>query len=417
MSSPSDNQPLPPPLDLSRWRKAPAVVIVVGAVLSVIGAAVNPAEFGSSWLVAFMFFLSLALGALFLVMVHHLSDAGWSVATRRVCEHIAALLFPWLAILFLPVALFGKHIYSWMTVTDMHADNVLSAKWPVFTIPGFCITSAVFFGIWWALSSRLRYWSLKQDETGDAACTYQMRFHSGWGIVVSGLTLTFSGVLWMQAVQYQWYSAIYGVYLFAGDTWAALAAVYLITVLLQRQRIFDRVLHDNQFYFLGLLFFAFTLFQAYSEFAQYFVVWNANMPVETFWYLIRENGSWWWVSMVLIFGHCVLPFFVLLPVKAKTSFKIMLPVCAWALAMNYLDLAFNILPTAHPHGFPFEWLWLQLGCLAFMGGLLGWAFLKNFNRHAPYPQKDPRLLEAMGIRHSADDEISSALQLPEVPNE
>ena len=175
-----------------------------------------------------------------------------------------------------------------------------------------------------------------------------MRFHSGWGIVIFALTLTFSGVLWMQAVQYQWFSAIYGVYFFASCAWAALAAVYLITVLLQRQRILDRVLHDNQFYFLGLLFFAFTVFQAYIEFAQYFVIWNANTPSETFWYLIRENGSWWWVSMLLIFGHFLLPFFVLLPVKAKTNFKIMLPVCAWALAMNFLDLSFNILPAQHP---------------------------------------------------------------------
>ena len=145
-------------------------------------------------------------------------------------------------------------------------------------MPGFLLMSAVFFGIWWLLSSRLRYWSLKQDETGDALCTHRMRFHSGWGIVVFALTLTFSGVLWMQAVQYQWFSAIYGVYFFASCAWAALAAVYLITVLLQRQRILDRVLHDNQFYFLGLLFFAFTVFQAYIEFAQYFVIWNANMP-------------------------------------------------------------------------------------------------------------------------------------------
>ena len=148
-----------------------------------------------------------------------------------------------------------------------------------------------------------------------------MRFHSGWGIVAFALTLTFSGVLWMQAVQYQWFSAVYGVYLFASYAWAALAAVYIITVLLQRQRILDRVLHDNQFYYLGLLFFAFTIFQAYNEFAQYFVIWNANMPSETFWYLIRENGSWWWVSLLLIFGHFLLPFFVLLPVKAKTRFQ------------------------------------------------------------------------------------------------
>jgi hypothetical protein len=179
-------------------------------------------------------------------------------------------------------------------------------------------------------------------------------------------------------------------------------------VLLQRQRILDRVLRGHQFYFLGLLFFAFTIFQAYAAFTQYFVVWNANMPGETFWYLIRENGSWWWVSLLLIFGHFLLPFFVLLPVKAKSDFKIMLPVCAWALAMNFLDLAFNLLPAQCADGYPFKWLWLQLGCLAFMGGFLSRAFLKNFNRHAPFPQKDPRLPEAMGIRHPAPGEIPDA---------
>jgi hypothetical protein len=76
--------------------------------------------------------------------------------------------------------------------------------------------------------------------------------------------------------------------------------------------------------------------------------------------------------------------------------------------MNFLDLSFNLLPMPHPHGYPFQWLWLQLGCLAFTGGFLGWAFLKNFNRHAPFPQKAPRLLEAMGINYVAPDEISSA---------
>jgi hypothetical protein len=141
MNSPNDTTPLPPPLDLSGWHKLPAILMAGGAGLSVIGAAMNPKEFGFSWLLAFMFFLSIALGSLFLVMVHHLSDAGWSVATRRVCEHIASLLFPWLALLFLPVAFFAKYIYSWMAM-DPHGNGSLSAKWPVFTLPGFYIASA-----------------------------------------------------------------------------------------------------------------------------------------------------------------------------------------------------------------------------------------------------------------------------------
>ena len=424
MSSLNEIDQLPAPLDLYWWRKAPPILMAVGGALSVVGGVLNPAEFGFSWLLGFMFCLSLALGALFLVMMHHLSDAGWSVATRRICEHLAALLFPWLALLFLPVAFLAKRIYAWMTL-DPAGNTSLSAKLPVFTVPGFWVTSAIFFAVWWLLSSRLRYWSLKQDETGDARCTHRMRFHSGWGIVVFGLTLTFSGVLWMQAVQYLWFSAVYGVYLFASYTWAALAIVYLLAVLLQRQRILTAVLRGNQFYFLGLLFFAFTIFQAYNEFTQYFVIWNANMPGETFWYLVRENGSWWWLSLLLIFGHFLLPFFVLLPAKAKSDARIMVPICAWALAMHFLDLSFNILPTLHPNGYPlhfldlsfntlptmhpngypFRWLWLQAGCLMFMGGFLGRIFRKSFNRHAPFPQRDPRLLEAMGVNYLVPGEI------------
>src|ERR1039457_4563449 len=131
MSSQTKHE-LPPPLDSSCWRKLPTLLMGVGAVLSLIGAVVSPEEFGYSWLLSFMFFLTIAIGALFLVMVHHLTDAGWSVATRRVCEHLGSLMFPWLVILFLPIAIFAKHIYSWMSV-DPATNTSVAAKWPVFT--------------------------------------------------------------------------------------------------------------------------------------------------------------------------------------------------------------------------------------------------------------------------------------------
>lgn len=402
----SDEKILPPPLDLSGWRIAPAVLMVLGGILSLVGVVVsvqhhNWTQFGYSWLLAFMFYLTIALGALFFVTVHHLTDAGWSVATRRFCEHLGALLFPYLAILFIPVILLGKSIYKWMTLPV--SDQLIQARWPVFTFGGFLICSAIFFGIWWILSSRLSYWSLRQDVTGDPLCTHKMRFHSGWGIVAWSLSITFAAALWMKALQYQWFSAIYGVFFFGNCAWIALATIYILAVLLQRQRILDRVLHDHQFYFIGVLFFALTLFQAYAEFAQYFVVWNANMPEETFYYIIREHGSWFGWSMLLIFGHCVLPFFILLPVKVKSNFKVMLPVCVWAWLMHFVDLSFNILPAANPNGYPFKWLPVQAGCMMFMGGFLAWAFLKKLRSHPPYPQRDPRVLEAMGVNPEPEE--------------
>lgn len=398
---------LPPPLDLSGWRGVPKVLMVIGGILSIIGLFASPKDhfgqaFGYAWLTAFMFFLTLALGALFFTIVHHLTDAGWSVATRRFCEHIASLLFPWLAILFIPIILLAKQIFPWLSL-DYVTDHVLSAKLPLMTLPGFIIASAVLFGIWWLLTGRINYWSLRQDVTGDAVCTHKLRFHSGWGILAFAGTVTIAPTLWMQSLQYQFSSTMFGLYMFASCGWIALATMYIITAILQRQRVLSEVLKDNQFYYIGVLFFAFTLLEAYFEFAQYFVIWNGNVPDETFWYLIRENGSWWGLSMVLIFGHFFTPFILLLPVHVKMNFKIMIPICLWAWLMNYADLAFNILPAFYRYGYPLHWLWLQFGCFIFMFGLLTQVFLKKFLSHPPYPQRDPRVLEAMGIVHEPEE--------------
>jgi hypothetical protein len=409
MNLPPANQPTPPLRSL-----LPGAMLFFGTVLTVVGAVASfirngGQEFGFSWLLAFMFYYSIALGALFFVMVAHLTDAGWSVGIRRFCEHLASLLFPALAILFLPVGLLGPQIYSWMNLSAA-TNNLVAAKQPEFTIPGFWITSAIFFGIWWLLSSRLRSLSLEQDVTGAAECTRKMRFYSGWGIVAFALTLTFSGVLWMQAVSYQWFSAIYGVYFFASSVWAGLAVIYVIAVTMLRQGILIPVLKPHYFYFIGVLMLGFTLLSAYAEFAQYFVVWNANMPEETFWYLIRENGAWWWVSMILIVGKVFVPFFVLLPVHTKTNFRLLIPICLLIAVMHVTDLAFNILPAWHPGGHHVKWLFLQVGCLLFMGGLLGKMFIKKFNAHPPYPQRDPRLLEAMGMsQHDVSDLVDANL--------
>lgn len=418
MSQPDDfdneDPKLPPPLDLSKWRKLPGQLMAVGGLvvlIGLVGSWKQPAEyslkaFGYSWLLAFMFFLSIGLGGLFLVLVHHLFDAGWSVATRRFCEHLATLLFPWLAILFIPIALLAPRLFVWMTVENPHTDHALAAKAPLFTTVGFYVISAACFGLWWLLTNRLKYWSLKQDETGEARCTFKMRVHSCWGIWVFAFSLTMAVIMWMKGLQHQWFSTMYGVYYFAGSVWLTLATVYIITLVLDRQRILSQVLHEHQFYFLGSLLFAFTVFWAYVTFSQYFIIWNANMPEETFWFVIREKGSWFYIGLIIIFGHFFLPFLSLLRIDVKHTFPIMIPLCLWAWAMHFVDLSFNILPVYYREGFPFHIIWLPLGCMAFMGGLLAKVFLKKFASVPPFPIKDPRLVEAMGLYHPVPTQIS-----------
>lgn len=396
MSLPQSNQPKP-----ELKSSLPGAMLFFGGVLTLVGLVASfirngGHEFGMSWLLSFMFYYSIALGALFVVLVHHLTDAGWSVGIRRFCEHMASSLGLPLVLLFLPIVALAPKIYEWM---NFHAsdNNLIAARQPVFTHTGFIVTSAIFFAILWFLSARLRSLSLKQDETGAAELTHKMRFHSGWGIVAFALVLTFSAALWMKSLQYQWFSAMYGVYFFASSAWAGLAFIYVIAVTMLRQNILTPVLKQNYFYFIGVLLLGFTLLSAYTEFAQYFVVWNANVPEETFWYLAREKGNWWTLSMILIVGKFFVPFFALLPVHTKTNFKILIPTCLLIAVMHYADLAFNILPAWHPGQHHTKWIVLHLGCVLFMGGLLGKIFIKKFNASAPYPQRDPRLLEAMGV--------------------
>lgn len=353
-------------------------------------------QFGYSWLLAFMFWLSLTLGALFLVMMHHLFDAAWSVPLRRFCEHLACLVVPWMAVFFIPIALLAPQIYVWMNVNP-RLDHALRAKLPLFTMTGFCLTAAVCFAVWWLIASRLRYWSLKQDGDGTAQCTYRMRAHSAWGIVAFAFTLTLGAIMWMNALQYQWYSTMYGVYYFAGCVWVALATAYVIAALLDRQGLLYETMGVQQYYFLGSLLLAFTIFSAYIHFSQYFVIWNANIPEETFWYVAREKGSWFAIGLVLIFGHFLVPFLALLRIDVKLIVKFMLPLAAWIGLMQYVDLAFNISPVLHPNGFPWRWLWLDAGCIAFMGGVLARAFLRDLCRYPPLPLKDPRLSEALDL--------------------
>src|SRR5436305_262942 len=94
----------PPPFDFSRWRNLPVIFMLVGGALSLVGFFVNRPQFSYSWLQNFMFFLTLAVGAWFLVLVHHLFDASWSVPIRRITENMACVL-PWMAILFIPIYL------------------------------------------------------------------------------------------------------------------------------------------------------------------------------------------------------------------------------------------------------------------------------------------------------------------------
>ena len=381
----------------ARWRKLPTILLVVGALLVLLGLVTETTrqQLMFSYLMAYMFVLSLCLGGLFLVLIHHLFDAAWSVPLRRVTEHLSCLLFPVMAILWIPIGVFAPKMYPWMQM--VHPDHALSAKQSLLNKPTWYAVSVALFLIWGFLTRSLRKWSLRQDETGSPKCTYAMRFHAAYGIFLFAVTLTLACVLWVKTLEHEWYSTMYGVYYFAESVWTTLATLYVLMVLLKKAGPLANVITGRQVHDCGVLWFAFTVFYAYIHFSQYFIIWNANMPEETFWYIQRDHGWWKIIGLLIIFGHFFLPFLTLLRIDFKTNFRIMVPLACWAWFMHFCDMSFNVLPVKRPTGF--SWHWLDLACLAFIAGAAALAWLIDFAKHPPYPQKDPRMIEALGLHH------------------
>jgi hypothetical protein len=399
MSSHADKSNPNEPLDLSKWRGVPNILIGVGAIGVALGWIFEPDQFQYSWLVAYMFFLSLCLGGLGWTILHHLFDASWSVPTRRICEHLAFLL-PVMAILFIPIWICAPHMYGWMQrIAAGDIDHSLISKHPLLTKPGYYITSVICFLVWTFFSYKLRYWSLEQDKTGSAHCTRMMRRYSAVGVFCFAVTLTLAVIMWVKTLQDDWFSTMYAVWYFAASMWTTIFTIYTLTALLKRQGPLREVATEKTFYFIGSLMFAFTVFWGYVTFFQYFIIWNANVPEETFWYVWRTHG-WWYVSSIvfIIFGHFFTPFLSLLRIDVKLKWPFMVGLGAWAWLMHFYDVTFQIMPVAHKEGHWYDLVsWVTIACMCFIGGLLAKIFLVYLNSHPIVPQKDPRIAETLDI--------------------
>jgi hypothetical protein len=410
MSAPASSSSSFPPAPAS-----PGTALAVGlgaSVLTWLGVFVSGAhQVATAWLVGLSFWTAMAIGMLMLILIHYVFDAMWSTVMRRQCEHAVAA-FKWLALLFLPLILlswFGHRDVVWPWMNPAHvmpngetvgADMLYAKKAGFLNLRAFTAWTAVFFGAWVFLSARLRKASFTQDVDGDPKWTRISRFTAGYGIPVLGLSLTFAAVYWIKSLEYHWFSTMYGVWFFANCMRGAYSLNVLIMVWLLFQGQYKGILHTNHWHSIGQMMLAFTVFWGYIAFSQYFLIWNADVPEETFWYNIREYGDWWWIGMVLVFGHFLLPFCLLLSYRFKVTPRIIRRIALWILAVIFVDLCWNILPAvkdAQGHPRPFfslELLW-SLTATAGIGGICFWAYLRSFVTARLIPIRDPRIEECL----------------------
>jgi len=378
---------------LQRVERPALIVGAIGILVSLFGAAIARDQFFRSWLLSYLFWFAIALGALPLVMLHHLVGGKWGFATRRILESVTRTL-PLMTILFVPV-IFGIHsLYEWSHDDAVAQDIILQHKSPYLNTPFFIARAAFYFAAWLLMGWFLNRWSKQQDSTRDGSFAKRFQRLSAPGLIIYALTITFASTDWVMSLEPHWFSTIYGMMFMVGQALTTLAFVIAVLALLADTPPISDFLEPEIFNDLGNLLFAFIMLWAYLSFSQYLIIWSGNLPEEIPWYLRRSRGGWQWIAVALALFHFAIPFFLLLIRRNKRRRQVISGIAIAVVVMRLVDLMWLVVPahepTVHVH-------WLDLATLAGIGGLWVAGFSKQLRKQSLLPLGDPEFQQEASV--------------------
>jgi hypothetical protein len=375
--------------------RAPLVALVLGAVGLVGGVLAGlSGGFYESWLLAFLFWVGLALGHLILLIIGHMAGGSWSAVIQRPLEAGVSLL-PIMALLFLPV-LFGMNaLYVWTDPAYLESHPIVAAKTAWLNVPFFVVRSVIYFALWLLAAWLYLRGSARQDREPSASgrIGYRLKSLGGLWVVLYVLTMSFAGRDWAMSLDPAWWSGIYAVILMISQAITAVAFVILVMVALAgRSARIDDLLTSKRLQDLGNFLMAFLMFWAYVSFSQLIIIWSGNISELAPWYVVRMAPGWLGVGGFLLAFGFLAPFVILFSRWVKRRRLALATVAAWSLFVQLLNLIYFVVPAFERPGFPITLsdalIWLGLG------GVWIFFFLRRLEAHPLLPMNDPRLKEA-----------------------
>jgi hypothetical protein len=341
---------------LDRLLRMALVIALVGGMLYLLGFfLVGPFLFFQTYLFAFMFCLEFSLGALVLFLLYLLVNGGWGMVIRRIVEAASRTIWV-MALLFIPL-LFGLvYLYPWSRPEIVAADYLLAHKTPYLNTPFFVIRAVLYFAIWMILTYKIGGWARSPEYATTVALRRRLQRSAAFGLIIAAVTITFASIDWMMSLQYDWYSAIYGLLVLSGQVLGSLAFALLLTPLLARYHPLSAIITRRHYRDLGAVMLSVVLFWAYIAYSQYVIIWAGNLPFETTWYLNRSDGGWLWVGILIIVVQFALPFLALLSVNAKRNPRVLMGVGAIVIGMRLIDYFWHVAPAFRPGNLYIHWL-------------------------------------------------------------
>jgi hypothetical protein len=368
------------------------VMMALGLLVLALGFYADKERAWHSYLTSFFFFATLALGGMFFTTIQHVTSAGWSVNIRRFPESLTAFL-PYVFVLGLPIVfLANKDLFLWLDPEVVANDSILSGKAAYLNKTFFAIRFVLFTGVWFFYAKKIVGFSLNQDRDGKDEWTLRAAKWSVSYLVIFALTFSLFSIDFMMSLEPHWFSTIFGIYCFSGMFQASLAVFILLALFVMKMGWANGLINIEHVHDMAKFMKAFTVFWAYIAFSQFMLIWYANLPEETIFYLHRTHGGWLYISIALLVFRFIVPFLALLPRWAKRTPFHLVGVCILILVMHYLDIYWLVYPNYSNEFVAFSWM--EIGVfIGFLGGfgLVVAGFLSKYNL---IPIKDPRRSES-----------------------
>lgn len=388
-----------------RWRAVALTFTAIGvlAVLVAILAGHNPERIMASLLTSAVYFLGIGLAGMVFLTTHRLGRAGWHTVLQRIPEAIAAYVpvGGLILIVLIVVGLFGMHhpIYEWAhkelyDPTSPHYDELLAKKLPYLNVPFFLMRTVAFVLIWSGFVWWWRRLTYLFDTTGNLHYWNRQGTLSGLFVVVFAITGSFAFFDWVMSLEPHWYSTLFAWYNFASYWVAGIALMTLLTVLIREKNLNPHIHHEH-YHDLGKYMFGFSIFWAYLFFSQYMLIWYANIPEETAYFIKRlfEHRFLFYSLIVICF---FVPFFGLMTRHSKRNARTLTIMAVIILLGHWLDYWFmvevGLLGKEAAIG------WLELGVALGFAGIFLLVVFRALEQLSLIPVNHPLIVESLSYR-------------------
>ncbi len=351
-------------------------------------------------LVNSFFFFALGLGALFFLALQYATETGWYASVKRIIEAVAGFLPYGMGILALTLLtitfLDGAHIYSWMdpemtNPASHHYDEIIDGKSAYLNKPFFWIRTILYMAVYFIFLRGFRMRSLEEDRIGGTELHFKNYRKGAIFLVFFAVFSSTSSWDWLMSIDVHWFSTLFGWYTFAGMWCSTMVVLVLLTLYLKSLGYLPKV-NDSHIHDLGKWTFATSFLWSYLWFSQFMLIWYANIPEETTYYLMRiENFKFIYFAMFLI--NFSFPMLILMSRDAKRNAGILSFVGLIILTGHWFDV--YVMVAAGSMGAGAKLGILELGIAVLFVGFFIRVILVNLTKSPLTPVNHPFLDESI----------------------